>query len=149
MRRSAGGSSSQPIARWVNRAGDCSRQRRYSYRATRRRVTALGDSPAAASPSNAGSAWRKSPVDRPCRYNSGITSATFGDLRRYGGRILLVKRCRSPSTTRLSSICVGEVQSICGATCGSGGICGGGAGGGGGGGGTYSHDDCTAGAKLK
>jgi hypothetical protein len=44
------------------------------------------------------------------------------------------------------SVCVGEVQSICGQNCGTGG----GAGGGGGGGGsTCTHSECATGAKLK
>ena len=58
--------------------------------------------PAASSPSNTGSASWKSPVDSPCKYKSGNTASTFGDRRTYGGRIRLVKRCRLPSTTRLS-----------------------------------------------
>src|SRR5450755_5150740 len=61
-----------------------------------------GDRPAASSPSSTGSASRKSPVDSPCRYKSGSTASTFGDRRVYGGRMRLVKRCRLPSTTRLS-----------------------------------------------
>ena len=46
----------------------------------------------------------KSPVDRPCRYNKGNTSATCGDLRAHAGRIADANRCRCPvaSSTRRS-----------------------------------------------
>ena len=59
----------------------------------------VGLRPAASFPSNAGSASRKSPVDNPRRYSSGSTSATWGDRRMYGGRIRLVNRWRSPSSS--------------------------------------------------
>ena len=42
---------------------------------------------------------RKSPVDNSRRYSSGSTSATCGDRRMYGGRIRLVNRSRSPSSS--------------------------------------------------
>jgi hypothetical protein len=45
------------------------------------RVIALGDSPDALSPSNAGNASRKSPVDRPRRYRTGRSSETFCERR--------------------------------------------------------------------
>jgi hypothetical protein len=37
----------------------------------------------------------KSPLDRPCRYSSGNTSATFGDFLAQAGRIAEANRCRS------------------------------------------------------
>ena len=45
-----------------------------------------GDSPAV-EPMNCSRAGTKSPVDSPCRYNSGSTSEIFGVLRAHGGRI--------------------------------------------------------------
>ncbi len=45
-----------------------------------RRVIAAGDSPASV-PKNSLSAGRKSPEDNPCRYSSGSTCDTLGDLR--------------------------------------------------------------------
>ena len=67
------------------------------------RVIAAADSPAA-EPRNCSSAGTKSPVDRPCRYSSGSTSATFGLLRHHGGRITDRNRFRSPvaGSVRLS-----------------------------------------------
>jgi len=65
-------------------------------------VITLADRPDALSPSSPSRAGRKSFVDKPRRYRIGSTSATFGDLRMYGGRILLVNFWRSPSITRLS-----------------------------------------------
>jgi hypothetical protein len=58
-------------------------------------VTVAADSPAA-EPRNCSSAGTKSPVERPCRYSSGSTSATFGDLRAHGGRIAEENRLRTP-----------------------------------------------------
>ena len=57
----------------------------------------VGLRPAASFPSSTGSASRKSSVDNPRRYSSGSTSAT----RRppHGGRIRLVNRWRSPSSS--------------------------------------------------
>ena len=63
------------------------------------RAMFVGLRPAASSPSSTGSASRKSPVDNPRRYSSGSTSATCGDRRMYGGRIRLVNRSRSPSSS--------------------------------------------------
>jgi len=58
---------------------------------------AAADSPAA-EPKNPSNAGTKSPVDRPCRYNSGSTSATLGLLRHQGGKITERNRTRSPLT---------------------------------------------------
>ena len=55
------------------------------------------DSPAA-EPKNAANAGTKSPVDSPCRYSSGSTSATLGLLRHQGGKITERNRIRSPVT---------------------------------------------------
>lgn len=60
-----------------------------------RRVMAAADSPAEV-PKNSASAGTKSFVDRPCRYSSGRTSATFGERLAYGGRIELRNLDRSP-----------------------------------------------------
>ena len=49
--------------------------------------------PRTSSPSEAPSAYLKSPVDRPRRCKTGRISSTFGERRMYGGRIVLVKRC--------------------------------------------------------
>lgn len=38
----------------------------------------------------------KSELDRPCRYSSGSTAATRGDLRAHAGRISDANRFRSP-----------------------------------------------------
>jgi hypothetical protein len=56
-------------------------------------------------PKNASSAGTKSPVDSPCRYSSGSTSATLGLLRHHGGSSTERNRARSPVTgsTRRSS----------------------------------------------
>jgi hypothetical protein len=59
------------------------------------RVITDGDNPAWL-PKNSVSAGAKSPVERPCRYSSGNTSATFGDLRDQGGTIELRNRLRAP-----------------------------------------------------
>ena len=58
----------------------------------------------AALPKNSASAGAKSPVDSPCRYSSGSTSLTFGDLRHHGGTIDERNRLRSPvsASTRRS-----------------------------------------------
>ena len=72
----------------------------------------VADSPAASSPSSPCSAGRKSPVDSPRRYRIGSTSATFGERRMYGGRISLVKRWRSPSSSRRRSFTRGAWISI-------------------------------------
>ncbi len=64
------------------------------------------DSPAA-EPKNPSSAGAKSPVDSPCRYNSGSTSATFGLLRHHGGKTTERNRARAPvtgSTLRSSTL---------------------------------------------
>ena len=53
------------------------------------------DSPAD-EPRNCPNAGPKSPLDSPCRYNSGNTSLIFGVLRHHGGRITEVNRARSP-----------------------------------------------------
>ncbi len=57
-------------------------------------------------PRNCSNAGPKSPDDKPCRYNSGSTSATFGDFRAHAGRIADANRFRSPVTSsmRLSLI---------------------------------------------
>jgi hypothetical protein len=47
-------------------------------------------------PRNCPSAGPKSPVDSPCRYNSGNTSLIFGVLRHQGGRIAEENLHRSP-----------------------------------------------------
>ena len=67
------------------------------------RVITDGDNPAL-DPKNSVSAGAKSPVDRPCRYSNGSTSATFGLLRAHGGTIDDLNRCFSPvsSSTRRS-----------------------------------------------
>ncbi len=62
------------------------------------RVITDADSPAA-DPKNPSSAGAKSPLDMPCRYSSGSTSVTFGDLRAHGGTIEL-NRIRSPVSDR-------------------------------------------------
>jgi hypothetical protein len=68
------------------------------------RVITDAESPAD-DPKNPASAGAKSPLDMPCKYMSGSTSATFGDLRAQGGRIAERNRHRSPvSSTRLSLI---------------------------------------------
>jgi hypothetical protein len=58
-------------------------------------------------PRNCSNADAKSLVDSLCRYSSGSTSDTFGDLRDQAGRIDEANRFRSPVTgsTRLSSTC--------------------------------------------
>src|SRR3972149_7777248 len=58
-------------------------------------VMAEADSPEEV-PKNSARAGTKSLVDRPCRYSSGRTSATFGERLAYGGRIELANRQRSP-----------------------------------------------------
>jgi hypothetical protein len=67
------------------------------------RVITEADGPAA-EPKNSSIAGTKSPEDRPCRYSSGSTSATFELFRHHGGRISDRKRTRSPvaGSTRLS-----------------------------------------------
>jgi hypothetical protein len=67
-------------------------------------VITAADNPAA-EPKNAASAGTKSPVDSPCRYNSGSTSATFGLRRHHGGKITDRNRTRPPvaGSTRRSS----------------------------------------------
>src|SRR5581483_5338645 len=59
------------------------------------RVITDGDKPAAL-PKNSVRAGAKSPVDRPCRYNSGRTSLTLGLLRHHGGTIADLNCARSP-----------------------------------------------------
>ena len=59
----------------------------------------VADNPAASSPSSVSSAGRKSPVESPRKYKTGRTSATFGERRMYGGKIRLVNRHRSPSSS--------------------------------------------------
>ena len=55
-------------------------------------------------PRNCPNAGTKSPLDSPCRYSSGSTSAIFAVLRAHAGRIAEENRCRSPvsGSTRLS-----------------------------------------------
>lgn len=67
------------------------------------RVTVAADKPAA-EPRNCSNAGTKSPLDRPCRYSSGNTSATCGDLRAHAGKIADENRSRCPlaSSRRLS-----------------------------------------------
>ena len=67
------------------------------------RVIVAADRPAA-DPQNCSNAGAKSPLDRPCRYNKGSTSATCGDLRAHAGRIADANRIRCPvaSSMRLS-----------------------------------------------
>jgi len=72
----------------------------------------VGDSPDAFSPSSPCRAGRKSPVDSPRKYRIGSTSATFGERRMYGGRMLLVKRCRAPRASRRRSFTRGASISI-------------------------------------
>jgi hypothetical protein len=59
------------------------------------RVMTELDSPAGLR-KNCSSAGTKSPVDMPCRYSNGSTSATLGLLRHHGGMIELRNRARSP-----------------------------------------------------
>jgi hypothetical protein len=58
----------------------------------------------AVEPRNCSNAGTKSPLERPCRYSSGNTSATLGDFRAQAGKIAEANRLRSPvaSSTRLS-----------------------------------------------
>ncbi len=67
------------------------------------RLTVAADRPAPL-PRNCSSAGTKSEVDRPCKYSSGNTSATRGDLRDQAGRIAEENRLRSPvpGSVRLS-----------------------------------------------
>ena len=67
------------------------------------RVITEADNPAA-EPKNPSRAGTKSPVESPCRYKSGRTSVTFGDLRHQGGTITERNWAFSPvsSSTRLS-----------------------------------------------
>jgi len=55
-------------------------------------------------PRNCVNAGPKSELDRPCRYSSGSTSATRGDLRAHAGRIAEANRFCSPvaGSVRLS-----------------------------------------------
>ena len=62
-----------------------------------KRVIAAADSPAP-EPGNCSKAGPKSPLDKPCRYSSGNTSATFGDFLAQAGRIAEENRCRCPVT---------------------------------------------------
>jgi len=48
----------------------------------------------AAEPNSSSNAGTKSELDSPCRYNSGSTSATFGERRHHLGRIWLWNRMR-------------------------------------------------------
>jgi len=64
------------------------------------RVIVAADRPAP-EPRNCSSAGPKSPLDRPCRYNSGNTSATFGDFLAQAGRIAEANRLRSPVTASM------------------------------------------------
>jgi hypothetical protein len=59
------------------------------------RVIVDADKPAA-EPRNRSNAGTKSPLDSPCRYSSGNTSATRGDFRAHAGRIAEENRHRSP-----------------------------------------------------
>src|SRR5215211_9385616 len=59
------------------------------------RVITDGDSPAEL-PKNSVNAGVKSPVDSPCRYSSGSTSATLGLLRHHGGTIELLNVALAP-----------------------------------------------------
>ena len=67
------------------------------------RVIVAGERPCA-EPRNWVSAGPKSKEDKPCRYSSGNTSATFGDFLAHAGRIAEANRLRSPvaSSMRLS-----------------------------------------------
>ena len=67
------------------------------------RVTTEAESPDPV-PRNCSNAGVKSPDESPCRYSSGSTSTTLGDLRAHAGRIAEANRRRSPvaSSTRLS-----------------------------------------------
>jgi hypothetical protein len=55
-------------------------------------------------PRNCPKAGTKSPLDRPCKYNSGSTSVIFGVLRAHAGRIAEANRFGSPvsGSVRLS-----------------------------------------------
>ncbi len=66
-------------------------------------VTVADDRPAE-QPRNWVSAGTKSPLDRPCRYSSGSTSAMRGKRRHHGGKIAEENRHRCPvcSSMRLS-----------------------------------------------
>ena len=67
------------------------------------RVMVAGDRPWLV-PRNSLNAGPKSPLDRPCRYSSGNTSATRGDFLDQAGRITDENRLRCPlaSSVRLS-----------------------------------------------
>lgn len=67
------------------------------------RVTVAGDRPAV-EPRNCSNAGTKSPLDSPCKYSSGSTSATPGDFFAHAGRIADANRFRCPvaSSMRLS-----------------------------------------------
>jgi hypothetical protein len=67
------------------------------------RVIVGADSPAP-EPRNCSNAGPKSLDERPCRYSSGSTSATRGDLRAHAGRIAEENRARTPdsASVRLS-----------------------------------------------
>ena len=67
------------------------------------RVIVAADKPAA-DPRNCSNAGPKSLLDKPCKYSSGSTSATCGDLRAHAGRIAEQNRRRSPvsASMRLS-----------------------------------------------
>jgi len=67
------------------------------------RVIVAADNPAP-EPRNCSNAGPKSPLDRPCRYSNGNTSATLGDFLAQAGRIAEANRCRRPvaGSTRLS-----------------------------------------------
>ncbi len=55
-------------------------------------------------PRNCSNAGAKSELDSPCKYSSGSTSVTRGDLRAHAGRIVEENRirCPVPSSVRLS-----------------------------------------------
>src|SRR5512132_1820438 len=67
------------------------------------RVIVAADRPAE-EPRNCSNAGPKSELDKPCRYSSGITSATCGDFLAHAGRIAEENRLRSPvsASMRLS-----------------------------------------------
>lgn len=52
-------------------------------------------------PTNWVNAGPKSEVERPCKYNSGNTSATRGDFLAHAGRIAEANRLRSPPTSSM------------------------------------------------
>jgi hypothetical protein len=60
-------------------------------------------------PKNSSKAGTKSPLERPCRYNSGRTSEAFGDFLMYGGTMTLRNLFLSPFSSTLRSLTFGAL----------------------------------------